>query len=180
MSYNYPPILEYKLNASAGHKYATDPSTSFIRVEFQPGRANNFPANNLNNAIMLKVRTIPNNVNPFDKDYIIPVITTVGNDPITYKDNALIVKSGATPILNGDVDEKFPEITEHLNFGQYYKVQLALVDVTQDGNNNNVFNVSPISNVGIMKFTTIPQLSIDGDGITFIGSYSQKITREES
>jgi len=137
-----PPILPDQLRAGYGN---------ILTVNFQHSRAVSL-TNDL--YLELKIRTIPNNLNPIGTYGTLQVQVTQ-----SMIDNGYVTFS----LSNDDSFENY------LNIGQYYKVQMKYIRYS-----NSVVD-GYISNVGIMKYTSTPELSINSsDGFTYVGTYSQK------
>lgn len=140
-----PPILPDQLRAGYGN---------VLTVNFQQNRT--VSLNNL--YLELKIRTIPNNLNPIDA--------------YETEHGTLQVRVIAADVANGYVtfslsnDDSFEN---YLNIGQYYKVQMKYVK------NSDPIVDGYISNVGIMKYTSIPEVDVSSDdNLYWIGTYSQE------
>lgn len=136
----YPPVLQDQLKAGYDNN---------IIINFKHNRAVALPTDpNQSLWLQLKVRTIPNNKDPLVGYYYTDVRREIGEATI---------KNGQTTFSLQD-----DSFANYLNVGQYYKVQISYLIRERVGEDEyTTIRDGYVSNVGIMKYTNEPTLSID-------------------
>ena len=172
-----PPILPDQIPAT----WDDEVGGSHIYIPFQHSRAVSIPASPKVLWAQLKIRTIPNNINPLEgcssHDNDIGEINsqiyqeTIDRGFITFQ-----------LVHAPDPEVEEPKFSDYLNIGQYYKVQLKQFYAIQNEEEYKweLDTDGYFSNVGIMKFTTEGFVDVTSeDGLTYVGFYSQKYNSEE-